>query len=124
MLTGKSTLVRLLLQELLPKQGICDFGSPNIIPGYYSQDQADTLDVTKTIWEEISQDCLDRIPETDLKGLLSRFMFKNEKINRPIHSLSGGEKARVALCKLMLKPVNLLLLDEVISSCLINIRNK
>lgn len=83
----------------------------NVEVGYYAQDQTETLDAEKTVFETIDDEAQGEI-RTQLRGLLGTFLFQGEDIDKKVKVLSGGEKARLALCKLMLKPYNLLIMDE------------
>ena len=73
---------------------------------------ADALDLDKTVLETVQADAPSDISFTDIRTLLGQFMFKGDDVDKKIRVLSGGEKGRVALCKMMLTPANLLLLDE------------
>ena len=110
--SGKSTLMRLISGEEDPKGGYADFGSGNIKFNYYAQSQADTLDLSSTVLEIVQEDAPSDVSLTEIRSLLGQFMFKGDDVNKRVKMLSGGEKARVALCKMMLTPANLLLLDE------------
>jgi len=111
--SGKSTLMRIIggLEE--PNQGYSEFGSSSVICNYYAQNQADVLNLDDTILETLQKSASSEISLTEIRTLLGQFMFKGDDVDKKIKVLSGGEKARVALCKLMLEPANLLLLDEV-----------
>lgn len=117
--TGKSTMVKLILGDLRPTQGFCSLGSAGITINYYAQNQADTLDLSKTVLQTM-HDVLDATAgvykEEELRALLGQFMFKGDDVYKEVGVLSGGEKARVALCRMMLTPANLLILDEVLYS--------
>lgn len=99
-----------------PIQGYSDFGSNNVIVNYFEQNQADALDMENTVVDTIMEVAPSDYTLTDTRNLLGQFMFKGDDANKKIKMLSGGEKARVALCKMMLQPANLLLLDEVCDS--------
>ena len=106
---GKSTLLRILAGYLQEDAGSFEFGH-NVHLGYYDQEQAD-LDMGSTILEEVwSVD--ERLTQTELRNALARFLFTGEDVYKPISVLSGGEKSRVALLKLILSGANLLVLDE------------
>jgi len=109
---GKSTLMRIISGEEDPKQGYAEFLSKNVQFNYYEQNQADTLDLTKTVLETVMDGAPSDYSMTDIRSLLGQFMFKGDDVDKVLRVLSGGEKARVALCKMMLMPANLLLLDE------------
>jgi ATP-binding cassette subfamily F protein 3 len=108
---GKTTLLKLIAGQEAVSGGRVEFGY-NVLPGYYAQDQADTLNVLRTVWEEAMASSSARTTDQELKDLLARFLFRGDSIHKPISVLSGGERARLALCKLLLSPVNLLLMDE------------
>ena len=106
---GKSTLLRLVVGELQPDTGAIRFGS-NVDLGYYDQHQA-SLHADKTVLDEV-WDRFPRMEQSDVRGALGLFLFTGDDVFQPIHTLSGGEKGRVALTALMLREDNLLLLDE------------
>ncbi|MGM9762772.1 MAG: ribosomal protection-like ABC-F family protein [Candidatus Cryptobacteroides sp.] len=107
---GKTTLMRVIMGELEPLGGESRVGY-NVNIGYYAQNQEDVLDKNDTVFET-----LDRIAVGDirlkLRDILAAFLFKGEDIDKKVAVLSGGERARLAMAKLMLKPYNLLALDE------------
>ena len=107
---GKTTLMRVLTGELEPLSGEARVGH-NVSIGYYAQNQEDVLDKSQTVWST-----LDRIAVGDvrskLRDLLAQFLFRGEDIDKRVSVLSGGERARLALAKLMLQSHNLLALDE------------
>lgn len=110
---GKSTLLRLIMGREKPREGRAEITASNAVLQYFEQDQANVLPLEKTVMqtmEDASRDS-DWVYE-QLRALLGRFMFKDEKVNDKLATLSGGEKARVALCRMLLTPSNLLLLDE------------
>lgn len=111
--SGKSTMLKLLMGIEDPNKGFIDFTSNNVITNYYAQNQADELNLESTVINALQEVSPPEITLTDLRNLLGQFMFKGEDVNKKIKMLSGGEKARVALCRMMLTPANLLLLDEV-----------
>jgi ATP-binding cassette subfamily F protein 3 len=108
---GKTTLLKLIAGQEPVSGGRIEMGY-NVLPGYYAQDQADTLNVLRTVWEEALASSSARTTDQELRDLLARFLFRGDAIHKPISVLSGGERARLALCKLLLSPVNLLLMDE------------
>lgn len=112
-LAGKSTMLKIIMGIEHPKAGYAEYGSSAVIANYYAQNQADSLDLNSTVLECLAQAAPEDMSFTDLRALLGQFMFKGDDVNKLIRSLSGGEKARVALCRMMLTPANLLLLDEV-----------
>ena len=106
---GKSTLIKLLLEKLRPTRGIIDFGH-NLQLGYYDQENQN-LDENSTVIEELWS----RYPamkEHEVRGALASFLFRGDDVFKEISVLSGGERARLTLVKLMLSKMNLLVLDE------------
>ena len=107
---GKTTLMRVIMNELDPMSGDSKVGY-NVNIGYYAQNQEDILDKNDTVFGT-----LDRIAVGDirlkLRDILGAFLFKGEDIDKKVAVLSGGERARLAMAKLILKPYNLLALDE------------
>lgn len=106
---GKSTLFKILLQEVEQDKGIVRLGA-NVHIGYYDQEQQ-VLDESKTIFQEIS-DTYPTLSNGQIRNVLAAFVFKGDDIFKTISALSGGEKGRVSLAKIMLSEANLLLLDE------------
>jgi len=108
---GKSTLLRLIVGLEPPTEGSIEIGKHNVIPSYFEQNQAEALDLTKTVLNTIH----DEVPDwkdVEVRSLLGRFLFRGETVLKKVESLSGGEKARLALAKMLLAPANLLILDE------------
>lgn len=108
---GKSTLLRLIVGLEPPTEGSIEIGKHNVIPSYFEQNQAEALDLTKTVLNTIH----DEVPDwkdVEVRSLLGRFLFSGETVLKRVESLSGGEKARLALAKMLLAPANLLILDE------------
>ena len=107
---GKTTLLRIMSRELDPIEGEAILGH-NIKLGYYAQNQEDILDGSLTVFET-----LDRIATGEmrsrLRDLLGAFLFKGDDIDKKVSVLSGGERARLGMAKLMLLPYNVLVLDE------------
>ncbi|MFN5087480.1 MAG: ABC-F family ATP-binding cassette domain-containing protein [Bacteroidota bacterium] len=106
---GKSTLVK-ILAEGLAHEGQIEWGH-QVQLGYYAQNQAEVLDGTKTVLETIEDAAPDEIRKSARK-LLGNFMFGGDDVEKKVRVLSGGERGRLALCQLMLNPINLLVLDE------------
>ena len=107
--TGKSTILKILTGLLEPDAGTVTFGSKVHI-GYYDQEQQ-LLDPEKTIFEQISDD-YPTLTNTEIRNVLAAFLFTNDDVFKLIKSLSGGERGRVSLARLMLSEANLLILDE------------
>ena len=107
--TGKTTLLKMIMSEISPTSGHIKVGH-NIVFGYYDQQQS-MLNETSTVLEEM-RDAYSLYSDTQLRGLLGRFLFKNDDVFKQISALSGGERARLALLKLMLSGANVLILDE------------
>jgi len=108
---GKSTLLRMIAGLEKPEDGTATFGKHNVIPGYFEQNQAEALDLEKTVIDTIHDEVPDWKNE-EVRTLLGRFLFSDETVFKQVKALSGGEKARVALAKMLLTPANLLMLDE------------
>ncbi|MBA3921720.1 MAG: ABC-F family ATP-binding cassette domain-containing protein [Nostocaceae cyanobacterium] len=108
---GKSTLLRLITGNETPNEGSVSMGDHNVVPGYFEQNQAEALDLTKTVVETIHDEVPDWKNE-EVRTLLGRFLFAGDTVYKKVEALSGGEKARLALAKMLLRPVNLLILDE------------
>jgi ATP-binding cassette subfamily F protein 3 len=108
---GKSTLLRLIMGLEQPSEGKVSLGKHNVIPGYFEQNQAEALDLDKTVLDTIHDEVPDWKNE-EVRTLLGRFLFSGETVAKKVGALSGGEKARLALAKMLLQPVNLLILDE------------
>ena len=108
---GKSTLLRLIMGLEKPSEGTVKLGGHNVIPGYFEQNQAEALDLNKSVIETIHDEVPDWKNE-EVRTLLGRFLFTGETVFKQVGALSGGEKARLALAKMLLTPVNLLILDE------------
>ena len=106
---GKSTLLKCLVGEETPDSGAVRWGA-NVDTGYYDQKQ-EHLHPDKTVLDEV-WDAFPRMEQNEVRGALGLFLFTGEDVFMPIRTLSGGEKGRVALTKLMLRQDNLLLLDE------------
>jgi ATP-binding cassette subfamily F protein 3 len=92
-------------------EGTVRLGKHNVIPSYFEQNQAEALDLEKTVMETIHDEVPDWKNE-EVRTLLGRFLFSGETAFKKVQALSGGEKARLALAKMLLSPANLLILDE------------
>jgi ATP-binding cassette, subfamily F, member 3 len=107
---GKSTLMKILAGRLPLLEGERKEGH-NVIVSYFSQDQDDLLSSSKTVWDEVYSVAPNHIVP-QLRTLLGCFLFSGDSIEKPVSVLSGGERSRLVLCKLLLSPANCLLLDE------------
>ena len=109
--SGKSTLLRLIMGLEEPEEGSILIGKYNIIPSYFEQNQAEALELEKTVIDTISQS-VPNWTQTEVRSLLGSFGLSNESVFKEVGQISGGEKARLALALMMIKPANLLVLDE------------
>ena len=107
---GKSTLLRLLNESEEPTSGTVSFGL-NVKRKYYSQESAQNLDYSRTIWQEVNSTG-SKLLEGAKRNLLGAFLFSGNEIYKQVSVLSGGEKSRVGLLKMLLSESNLLILDE------------
>ena len=107
---GKSTLLKILAGVLPVQSGKRELGH-NVKAGYYSQYRVEMLQAQRTVFEE-ALDTPQRITEEFVRTVLGSFLFRGDDIFKPVNVLSGGEKSRLALVKLLLDPPNLLLMDE------------
>src|SRR5208282_493003 len=107
---GKSTLLKILAGVLVPQSGTRTLGH-NAKAGYYSQYRVEMLNPERTVFEE-AMDTTQRVTEQFIRTLLGSFLFRGDDIYKKVSVLSGGEKSRLALVKLLLDPPNLLLMDE------------
>ena len=106
---GKTTLMKIITGEI-SHEGAVELGH-NVEIGYFAQNQADLLDVEKTVFETIDDEAKGEF-RLKVRTLLGSFLFSGDDIEKKVKVLSGGEKTRLALCLLLLRPINLLLLDE------------
>lgn len=106
---GKSTMIKAILNEI-EVDGTCQLGH-NVKVGYFAQNQASLLDEELTIFQTVDEVAQGDI-RTQIKNILGRFMFSGDDIDKKVGVLSGGEKTRLAMVKLLLESVNLLILDE------------
>src|SRR5271170_1697027 len=107
---GKSTLLKILAGVLVPQSGVRTLGH-NVKAGYYSQYRVEMLSPERTVFEE-AMDTTQRVTEQFIRTLLGSFLFRGDDVFKKVSVLSGGEKSRLALVKLLLDPPNLLLMDE------------
>lgn len=107
---GKTTLARMLIGELAPTEGEIKIGA-NVNIGYYAQNQDDLMDGEFTVFDTLDRVAVGDI-RTRLRDILGAFLFRGEDIDKKVKVLSGGERSRLAMARLMLEPYNLLVLDE------------
>ena len=107
---GKTTLMRVICSELKPLSGEAKIGH-NVNIGYYAQNQEDVLDKNETVFSTLDRIAVGDI-RTKLRDILAQFLFRGEDIDKKVSVLSGGERARLGMAKLMLQSHNLLALDE------------
>ena len=106
---GKTTLAKVIVSAI-DYDGRVQLGY-NVKLGYYAQNQVDFLDPDKTVFQTI-EDAMTGDVNLKIRDILGSFLFSNDDVNKKIGVLSGGERARVSLCKLLLSPVNFLVMDE------------
>ncbi|MES2395942.1 MAG: ABC-F family ATP-binding cassette domain-containing protein [Bacteroidota bacterium] len=106
---GKSTIMKMIAKQT-DFEGVIQIGH-NVKMGYFAQDQAEKLDQNKTVFETIDELAVGEVRK-NVRSLLGSFLFGGEDIDKKVRVLSGGERGRLALCKLLLEPYNLLILDE------------
>jgi ATP-binding cassette subfamily F protein 3 len=107
---GKSTMLKIMAGILSPQSGTRTPGH-NVRAGYFAQNRTEMFQLKRTVLEE-AMDVENRQPEQFVRNLLGSFLFSGDDVLKPVAVLSGGEKSRLALCKLLLDPPNFLLLDE------------
>ncbi len=110
---GKSTLLKILAGVLPIQGGVRDLGS-NVVPGYFAQNRLDNLDPSLTVFENVMslRTNENQLTEQQARAILGAFLFRKDDVHKPIGVLSGGEKSRLALARILVKPPNLLLMDE------------
>ena len=107
---GKTTMARILIGQLTPTEGSVRIGA-NVNIGYYAQNQDDLMDGEFTVYDTLDRVAVGDI-RTRLRDILGAFLFRGEDIDKKVKVLSGGERARLAMARMMLEPRNLLVLDE------------
>ena len=107
---GKTTLLKLLAREIEPDAGVVALGH-NVVTGYFAQHHTERLDPARTILEEI-HGLVPTQAQSRVRGVLGSFLFSGDEVEKRIGVLSGGERARVALARLLVVPSNFLLMDE------------
>jgi ATP-binding cassette subfamily F protein 3 len=110
--SGKSTLLRIMMGKEDPDEGSAQIIGQNVVANYFEQNQADALDLSMTVLDTV-QGASENQSYNELRALLGQFLFKGDAVEKKVEMLSGGEKARLSLCCMMLRPANLLILDEV-----------
>lgn len=108
---GKSTLLRLIMGLETPSEGQVNLGAHQVISNYFEQNQAEALDLSKNVVDTLHDEAPDR-KNSEIRTLLGCFGFTGDTVFKSVAALSGGEKARLALAKMLLHPANLLVLDE------------
>ena len=110
---GKSTLLKILADVVPIQGGERELGS-NVIPGYFAQNRLDNLKPDLTVFENVMElrTAENQLTEQQARAILGAFLFRKDDVHKPIGVLSGGEKSRLALARLLVKPPNLLLMDE------------
>lgn len=107
---GKSTLLKIIAGREMQSSGVMELGH-NIMLGYFAQDQADRLDPKKTVFETIDEEATGDLRKA-VRAMLGSFLFGRDEIDKKVSVLSGGEKTRLAICRMLLNPINFLILDE------------
>ncbi len=110
---GKSTLLKILAGVIPIQGGACELGS-NVIPGYFAQNRADNLKLDLTVFENVMElrTNENQLTEQQARAVLGGFLFRKDDVHKKVSVLSGGEKSRLALARLLVNPPNLLLMDE------------
>ena len=107
---GKTTFARMLIGQLAPTEGSIRLGA-NVRVGYYAQNQDDLMEGEFTVYDTLDRVAVGDI-RTRLRDILGAFLFRGEEVDKKVKVLSGGERARLAMARMMLEPRNLLVLDE------------
>lgn len=111
--SGKSTMLRLIAGKEKPRKGSVECEDlHNVKLAYFEQNQADALDLTVTVLETLKRAAPSDWTYEQIRALLGKFLFKGDSVEKKVEALSGGEKARLALAKMMLEPCNVMVLDE------------
>ncbi|WP_438480943.1 ribosomal protection-like ABC-F family protein [Oleiharenicola lentus] len=110
---GKSTLLKILADVIPIQGGVRDLGS-NVVPGYFAQNRADNLKLDMTVFENVMElrTNENQLTEQQARAVLGGFLFRKDDVHKKVSVLSGGEKSRLALARLLVNPPNLLLMDE------------
>ncbi|MFT3783971.1 MAG: ABC-F family ATP-binding cassette domain-containing protein [Nibricoccus sp.] len=110
---GKSTLLKILAGVIPINGGTRELGS-NVVPGYFAQNRLDNLDANMTVFENVMslRTNENQLTEQQARAILGAFLFRKDDVHKPVSVLSGGEKSRLALARILVKPPNLLLMDE------------
>ena len=112
---GKTTFARMLIGELEQSEGEIKIGA-NVSIGYYAQNQDDLMNGDFTVYDTLDRVAVGDI-RTRLRDILGAFLFRGEDVDKKVKELSGGERSRLAMARMMLEPHNLLVLDEQIDGC-------
>ncbi len=110
---GKSTLLKILAGVLPIQGGVRELGS-NVVPGYFAQNRLDNLNAEATVFENVMElrTNENQLTEQQARAILGAFLFRKDDVHKKVSILSGGEKSRLALARILVKPPNLLLMDE------------
>jgi ATP-binding cassette subfamily F protein 3 len=110
---GKSTLLKILAGVIPIQGGERELGS-NVVPGYFAQNRLDNLNPDATVFENVMElrTNENQLTEQQARAILGAFLFRKDDVHKPVSVLSGGEKTRLALARILVKPPNLLLMDE------------
>jgi len=110
---GKSTLLK-ILADIIPIQGGTREPGSNVVTGYFAQNRVDNLQPELTVFENVMElrTNENQLTEQQARAILGAFLFRKDDVHKPVSVLSGGEKSRLALARLLVKPPNLLLMDE------------
>jgi ATP-binding cassette subfamily F protein 3 len=110
---GKSTLLKILAGVIPIQGGTRELGS-NVVPGYFAQNRLDNLNPDATVFENVMElrTNENQLTEQQARAILGAFLFRKDDVHKPVSVLSGGEKTRLALARILVKPPNLLLMDE------------